>query len=594
VDDERNPVRIAVPDEEGVVCRPEIGDVPRVIAKGPEGKPDCTVDLEPPRAVLLGRAPDPETAPRAPEADPCSFQPVTVLGASVSANHALVWSDRGTLCVRDLGSKNGTWLLLPRNQTVRVAGEDVVLHLAQASDETAADEEPAPPGWTGRRDFATTVAESVYQWLRRRGVDALVAVASERGQDAEPPTRIPLATGEAIDVAPLATAHAHWSRLLDRLWRWVARQNSLYEAEQEARDAGVILASRPIRVAHREIVDVAQAGARTLLLTGPSGAGKEVLAEAFHRHSGRSGPFVAVNCSMFSKDLLRAELFGAEAGSFTGAARRILGAVERAQGGTLFLDEIGDISPEIQPMLLRFLDRREYATLGHYGRTQRADVRVVAATNRDLRDGVREGRFRVDLWFRLSVHVVDVPPLRVRWDDVLAYLESVRADGGRCSMREALSPEALEVLRAHPWDGNFRELTNFTERLPRNARAGCIDAAACQRALERGALRVSSAPPSDPSAAQADWASLVSCAVQAFVEDHGREPQTWDDQKEWNEKYLKPLLFFQMSGATQLPTPYSESALTSLAAQTAGRLRADRGTATKQLTRYFERFRARP
>ncbi len=326
-----------------------------------------------------------------------SFQTVTIVGASVSANHALVWSDHGTMCVRDLGSKNGTWLLLPRDQTVRVEGEDVVLRLAQVSDD-AADEEPRPPSWTGPDDYASNLSESVHQWLRRSGVDAVVALASERGEDPEPPTRIPLATGEAIDVTPLATAHADWSHLLDRLWRWIARQNAIYEAEEEARGAGTILRSRPIRTAHREIIEVAQSGARTLLLTGPSGAGKEVLAEAFHGHTGRSGPFVTVNCSMFSKDLLRAELFGAEAGSFTGAARRITGAVERAEGGTLFLDEIGEISAEVQPMLLRFLDRREYATLGQYGRLQRADVRVVAATNRDLRDAVRKGTFRVDLW----------------------------------------------------------------------------------------------------------------------------------------------------------------------------------------------------
>jgi DNA-binding NtrC family response regulator len=497
------------------------------------------------------------------------------------------------VCVRDLGSKNGTWLLVPTDRTVRVAESEVVIHLARAADDASSYDEPPAASWKGRRDFAPALAEAMEAWLRRQGVDVRVGIVPPGREGSDPPTRIPLSTGEGLDIAPLATAHTNWSRLVERLWRWVARQNSLYEAEEEARGEGLILASRAIRGAHREVVDAAQAGARTLLLTGPSGAGKEVLAEIFHRHSGRSGPFVAVNCSMFSKDLLRTELFGAAAGAFTDGKQRILGAVERAQGGTLFLDEVGEMSLDVQPMLLRFLDRREFQSLGQYGRTQRADVRVVAATNRNLRDAVRSGLFRADLWYRLSVHVVDVPALRSRWEDVLAYLETIALEGGRSSMRDALSSEALELLRTHPWDGNFRELTNFTERLSRHPRPGSIDAATCLRALERGALHATrSAPAGDDESPQADWSSLVTRAMRAFVEDHGHEPRTWDDQKEWNEKYLKPLLFFHMSGATQLPAPLDESALASLASQVASRMQADRGTAAKQLTRYFERFRS--
>jgi DNA-binding NtrC family response regulator len=549
------------------------------------------MDLEEPRAVLLGRAPDPETAVLAPGAEDRALDPVTVIGPSVSANHALVWNDHGTICVRDLGSRNGTWLLLPPGQTVRVGAADVVLHLAQATSEASADDEPAAPIWSSRRDLAPAFAASIEQWLRRSGVDVRVSVVPRGEESSGPPTRVPLATGEALDIVPLGTAGANWSRLLERLWRWVARQNEVFEAEEDTRSEGMILASGAIRAAHRETVDAARAGARTLLLTGASGSGKEMLAEVFHRHSGRSGAFVPINCSLFSKELLRSELFGAEPGAFTGATRRIVGAVERAHGGTLFLDEIGEMPLEMQPMLLRFLDRREYEHVGQYGRVQRADVRVVAATNRDLRQAARTGSFRPDLWYRLSVHVVDVPPLRVRWDDIVAYLESVSMESGRHSMCDALSPAALDVLRAHAWEGNFRELTNFAERLSRSARPGSIDAAICKRALERGALRTSDAPSATLESVSADWEHLVSRAVEAFADDHGRQPTSWDDQKEWNEKYLKPILFFHMSGSNEAPAPADDGALSSLASLAASRVQADRGTAVKQLARYFDRFK---
>jgi DNA-binding NtrC family response regulator len=483
-------------------------------------------------------------------------------------------------------------VLLPKGQTVRVEAPEVVLQLAQAAGSATSSDEPAAPTWRTARDYSRAIATSAEKWLHAHGVEARAIVVADDQADSRS-SGMPLAPGDSLHITPLGTTDGGWSRLLEQLWSWTARQNSIYETEEETRREGMILASRAIRSAHAEVVEAAKRGAQTLLLTGPSGAGKEMLAEVFHRHSGRDGPFVAVNCAMFSKELFRSELFGAEAGSFTGATRRIVGAVERAQGGTLFLDEIGEMPSDVQPMLLRFLDRREYERLGQYGRMQRADVRVVTATNRDLRDAARTDHFRADLWFRLSVYEVDVPPLRARWDDVIAYLETVRTEDGRCSLREALSPEAIELLRTHPWDGNFRELRGFAERLSGGGAPKHIDAAACRRALERGALHRTSSFPGALHAAPADWASLVSRAVQGFVEDHGREPTTWDDQKEWNEKYLKPLLFFHLSGAAAHPRPTDDDALSSIAAKTAIRVHADRGTAAKQLTRYFERFGSR-
>jgi DNA-binding NtrC family response regulator len=173
----------------------------------------------------------------------------------------------------------------------------------------------------------------------------------------------------------------------------------------------------------------------------------------------------------------------------------------------------------------------------------------------------------------------------------MAYLESVRLADASCSARAALSAEALEVLRTHPWEGNFRELATFAARLPRAARNGEIDAATCRRALERGSLRPSSPPPQPEATLRPDWAALVERSLRAFREDHGVAPGTWDDQKEWNEKYLKPLLFYHLSGASDLPVPIDEGGMSALAAKAAARVQADRGTAAKQIARYYERFR---
>jgi DNA-binding NtrC family response regulator len=562
--------------------------------KGPDGQSTHTLELGADGSVLIGRSPD-SSALR--DGAGQRRQPVKLLSVeapSVSANHLLAWTEQGQVCVEDVGSRNGSWLELPRSRAIRSESDSAVVQLARASRDSSDAEEPQTPVWHGRGDFGSALAGAISSWLKQQGIAAEVSVVDNSGENPAPPNRVPLSARSALDIVPLATTDASWSRILERLWRWVARQRSLFDADEQTREEGMILASSAIRSAHRDAVEAAQSDARTLLLTGASGAGKEMLAEVFHRHSGRSGAFVAVNCAMFSKDLLRSELFGAEPGSFTGASRRIVGAVERAQGGTLFLDEIGELPPEVQPMLLRFLDRREFEQLGQYGKARQADVRVVAATNRDLRDATRSGAFRPDLWYRLSVHVIEVPPLRVRWDDIDTYLRSVTVEGAHHSLRDALSPAALSLLQGHPWEGNFRELTNFTERLPRGAAAASISAAACQKALESGSLRpvTRPSPVPAPDLPHADWAELSARAVKCFVEDHGREPANWDDQKEWNEKYLKPLIFFHLSGASSQPRPADDEALSTLASRSAQRVQADRGTAAKQLARYFERYGA--
>lgn len=570
--------------------------MPRLIVKGPDGQTVHTLELTASAPVLIGRNPDPRQLAVAPIPGQAPLVLATVDATSVSGNHLLAWSEQGGICVEDLGSRNGSWLKLAPSHAVRAgASDDVVVQLSRSTRDMSSADEPPAPIWRSTSDFGEALRDALEQWLGQQGIGAEVALVDGSKDDGvPPPNRVPLASGEALDIVPLATTDVSWSRTVERLWRWVTRQNSVFDAEQRTREEGMILASKAIRGAHRDVVDAAQSDARTLLLTGPSGAGKEVLAEVFHRYAGRSGAFVAVNCAMFSKDLLRSELFGAEPGSFTGATRRIVGAVERAQGGTLFLDEVGEIPSEVQPMLLRFLDRREFEQLGQYGKPRRADVRVVAATNRDLRDATRSGAFRADLWYRLSVHVVEVPSLRTRWDDIETFLRSTPLEGGAKSLFEALSPAALELLQNHAWEGNFRELTNLAERLPRKSTVAGISAATCQRALERGSLRPitrASPLPHTSAAPHADWAALATRAVQTFVEDHGREPTSWDDQKEWNEKYLKPLIFFHLSGAASQPAPGDDDALSVLASRSATQVQADRGTAAKQLARYFERYR---
>jgi transcriptional regulator with PAS, ATPase and Fis domain len=205
----------------------------------------------------------------------------------------------------------------------------------------------------------------------------------------------------------------------------------------------------------------------TVLITGESGTGKQLVARAIHRQSPRRDkPFVPVNPAALSETLLESELFGHEKGSFTGAFQRKLGKLEMAQGGTLFLDEIGTLRAELQSKLLRVLQEREIERVGGT-RTIRIDVRIIAATNVDLKQAVATRAFRENLYYRLNVMPISVPPLRDRRDDVPLLVEHfIRRYNAEMNKHvEGLSPEALTVLREYPWPGNVRELQNIIERL---------------------------------------------------------------------------------------------------------------------------------
>ncbi|MBI3799093.1 MAG: sigma-54-dependent Fis family transcriptional regulator [Deltaproteobacteria bacterium] len=219
----------------------------------------------------------------------------------------------------------------------------------------------------------------------------------------------------------------------------------------------------------RAVLDVVMRAAQseaTVLFRGESGTGKGVLARLLHAQSARaSGPFVVVNCPTLSEDLLASELFGHARGAFTGAVRDQAGRVEMAQGGTLFLDEIGEISPGLQAKLLRFLQERRFERVGE-NKTRHVEVRVLAATNRNLEADVQSGRFREDLLYRLNVIEVHTPPLRERPEDIVRLAHQFLEFFARATRRATpeLSPAAEQALLAYAWPGNVRELRNAIER----------------------------------------------------------------------------------------------------------------------------------
>ncbi len=204
----------------------------------------------------------------------------------------------------------------------------------------------------------------------------------------------------------------------------------------------------------------------SILILGPSGTGKSILARELHQRSARrDAAFVTVSCPSLSRELLEAELFGHVKGSFTGAIADSFGKVAAAEGGTLFLDEIGELAPEIQPKLLRLLQEREYERVGE-NRPRRANVRVIAATNRHLAEEVKAGRFREDLFYRLNVITVVLPGLHERPGDLARFAESYRKFFAASVRKKltAFSPAALSALAGYPWPGNLRELRNVIER----------------------------------------------------------------------------------------------------------------------------------
>ena len=244
-------------------------------------------------------------------------------------------------------------------------------------------------------------------------------------------------------------------------------RRSLRQAMSREVDRGAIIGRSDIMQEVFRVVEQVAPARSTILITGESGTGKELIAKAIHEASLRvTKPFVTVNSSNIPTELLESELFGHTRGAFTGAIAAKKGLFEVADGGSIFLDEIGDIPPETQVRLLRVIQEREFTALGDTS-PRRVDVRIIAATNIDLKEAVRQGMFREDLYYRLSVVPIELPPLRDRREDVLPlaqhFIRKYNEENGR-QVSEQIAPEVLSLLENYSWPGNVRELENAIER----------------------------------------------------------------------------------------------------------------------------------
>ncbi|MBN8614175.1 MAG: sigma-54-dependent Fis family transcriptional regulator [Deltaproteobacteria bacterium] len=318
--------------------------------------------------------------------------------------------------------------------------------------------------------------------LKMPAMDGLELLARLRQRDAPLPVIVVTAFGEvASAVAAMRQGAEDYltkpidvDALLVSLERAIERRDLRVEAENLRRQIrerddqglrGLVGASPAMQSVYRTVRQVASSRA-TVLVTGESGTGKGEVARAIHALSPRARePFVTLQCASLAESLLESELFGHERGAFTGADKRRIGRFEQANGGTLFLDEVGEIGPATQVKLLRVLQERSFERVGG-NETLRVDVRVVAATNRDLGDDVKKGRFREDLYYRLKVIHVEMPPLRVRRGDVLVLAQHFLARFAEENRKRVvgMSDEARARVLSHAWPGNVRELENAIER----------------------------------------------------------------------------------------------------------------------------------
>ncbi len=281
-------------------------------------------------------------------------------------------------------------------------------------------------------------------------------------------------------------------------------RQTLRRAMSRAVDRGGIVGRSDVMQQVFSMVDQVAPARSTVLITGESGTGKELIAKAIHEASPRAQmPFVTVNSSNIPTELLESELFGHTRGAFTGAVAAKKGLFEVADGGSIFLDEIGDIPPETQVRLLRVIQEREFTPLGDTT-PRRVDVRIVAATNIDLKEAVKQGAFREDLYYRLSVVPIELPPLRDRREDILPlaqhFIRKYNEENGR-KVSEQIAPEVLALMEAHSWPGNVRELENAIERAVVIAPGNDIT---------RECLRSEISDPQSVRAAQRDGGSALS------------------------------------------------------------------------------------
>jgi DNA-binding NtrC family response regulator len=360
-----------------------------------------------------------------------------------------------------------------------VEDEDKLRRVIQLELESAGYEVDGEP--SAEKAFAlATVADLIVTDLRLPGMDGLQFISELHSRGIRAPVIVMTAHGSvetAVEAMKLGAADFLQKPFsldhLTTLVKKVLSVQSLRKENQRLREAldtryqfdNIIGRSPAMREIFHTVERVAPTRA-TVLIAGESGVGKDMIARAIHQHSPRKNhPFVKINCTALPENLMESELFGYEKGAFTGAMTSKPGRFEQADKGTTFLDEIGDVPPNIQVKLLRILQERQFERLGS-NVTRNVDVRVVAATNVDLRAALEQGRFREDLYYRLNVVPINVPPLRERKEDIpflaMSFVKKLAADVG--SEVKEISPAAMDRLVAHTWPGNVRELENTIER----------------------------------------------------------------------------------------------------------------------------------
>lgn len=281
--------------------------------------------------------------------------------------------------------------------------------------------------------------------------------------------------GGAFDFLEKPVDLEYLSIVLERATQQRSQANRSQIEDRLESEAGTIIGDSQAILAVLETVDQVAPSSTSCLLLGESGTGKELVARRIHQVSARSQePFIAVNCSALPRDLVESELFGYEKGAFTGAQSRKPGLIELADGGTLFLDEIGDLPIELQPKLLRFIQEAEFRRVGGQ-KIIKADVRLVCATNRDLALAIRSGSFREDLYFRIAVFPIELPPLRDRISDIPALARFFLKRAGH--PHPDLAANVVRELRNYSWPGNVRELENIVERAVILSRGSPLDPA---------------------------------------------------------------------------------------------------------------------
>jgi len=380
---------------------------------------------------------------------------------------------------------------------------DDLLSMSPSAEEQGNQREPVVAA--GYRSLLGVVTRARHQAM------ALTFLSREPGafsqRDIATAHRIAEHIALAVSHEQLAEAARHATEPRARTARLAARPQTPASRADVSTHAGVVGHSAQWRDALKKATQVA-ATDTTVLVTGESGTGKEVIARIVHRASPRSrGPFVALNCAALPEQLLESELFGYERGAFTGAQQAKPGQLELASGGVLFLDEVSEMSPSAQAKFLRVLQEREFQRLGGT-RPLKANIRVIAATHRDLRHAVEQGTFREDLFYRLQVFDIRIAPLRERRDDVLPLTESFLEEIGRVSGQRpaVLTSDAREMLLGHDWPGNVRELRNALER----AAILCEDGVIGSHHLELMAARRAPTPPTtDLSTIESDLIAQV-------------------------------------------------------------------------------------